>query len=151
MLEDLLKGRKIFEVTEEIRENVIKKLREILGKKKEIVLAIVFGSFVEYEKARDIDIAIYTIEKKDELESYIYADELAEELRKYLNKPIDIIVLNNVGEGILQRALKGIPIIVRNKRLYIGLKMLAIETKKAFKKFKMFESNKNKSESIVSR
>ena len=45
------------------RSEIIPKLRRILESEKEVLLAIVFGSFVELDSYCDIDIAVYSLKK----------------------------------------------------------------------------------------
>ena len=74
---DYLKGRKPFKVTQELREKVQVKVKEILKFRKEIILAVLFGSFVEKDFARDIDLAIYLVKVTDLYDALEYSEILA--------------------------------------------------------------------------
>ncbi len=59
---------RFYELSREEKNRVLKKLRELLSKHTEIVLAIVFGSFLKDYPFRDIDIAIYVVGNSDALD-----------------------------------------------------------------------------------
>jgi len=82
---------------------ILNKLRDVLSKRSEIVLAIVFGSFLKDYPFRDIDIAIYTTGNPDPLDLKL---ELEEELEKVLNYPVDIAILNEAPPWFVKKVLK---------------------------------------------
>ncbi|OYT40439.1 MAG: hypothetical protein B6U89_02215 [Desulfurococcales archaeon ex4484_58] len=130
---DLLKNKKLFKVDDRLREKVFSILREELLKEEHILLAIVFGGFLEYKYTRDVDVAVYLSRSADLLEDYIYADKLSRKLTEKTGLPIDIIVLNQVKDPVFNRVLlRGKPLFIRDLRLYYGLKMLAIEQRNRF-------------------
>lgn len=99
---------------------------ERLGREERVVLAVVFGSFVSSDVARDVDVGVYLL-GGDWLEDAIYVDELGEELSELVGMPVDVVALNHVDEGVLARAIRGVPVVVRDQRLYTGLLMLGME------------------------
>jgi len=102
-------------------------------------LAILFGSFVEKNFARDIDLAIYLVKVTDLYDALEYSETLAKILKSEIGLPFDIVVLNFADEGLLMRAiLNGVKIIDRNPLLYHGLRMLALEIKNRFTKLQKF-------------
>ena len=128
-----MKDKKLFRVSEKLRENTISRIKEILESRDEILLAMVFGSFVEKEYARDVDIAVYLAYSVNEFKALEYSEKLSREIEKKIGLLIDVIVLNNVDEGILMRAiLKGRKLLVRDSILYHKLRMLALEIKNNF-------------------
>ncbi len=132
VFEDLLKGKKLFRVTEQLRSRVLAALKEELSKEQRILLAIAFGGFIEARYTRDVDVAVYIQDPRGAIEDYGYAEELACKLTGKTRVPVDIVVLNYAPDPILNNALtKGIPLVVKNQRLYYGLRMLAIEQKTA--------------------
>ena len=136
---DYIKGRKPFKVAQELRERVRVKIKEILKFREEIILAILFGSFVEKNFARDIDLAIYLVKVTDLYDALEYSETLAKILKSEIGLPFNIVVLNFADEGLLMRAiLNGVKIIDRNPLLYHGLRMLALEIKNRFTKLQKF-------------
>ena len=133
MSENLLKGKKPFKVTEELRRKVIEEIRETLKTVEEVSLAVIFGSFTNKKHARDIDIAIYLNKQVNLNQALEYAEKISKKLQEKIKLPIDITILNIADEPILIRAiLKGKPIIVKNQKLYQSLKLLATEVKNRF-------------------
>lgn len=133
MPEGLLKGRKPFPVSEELRERVAAQLREALEDRGEVALASLFGSFVERGWARDVDVAVYLSGSPDLLDAAAYAEELSKELSRIVGLPVDVVVLNFAGEGLLMRALlRGRLLLARDPRLAVGLYLLALEVRNRF-------------------
>lgn len=132
---DYLKGKKPFKVTHELREKVILRLKELLKQREEILLAILFGSFIRSNFARDVDLAVYLNKIKDLYDALEYSETLAKILEKELKLPFDVIVLNIADEGLLMRViLNGVKIVERDPLLYYGLRMLALEVRNRFTK-----------------
>ena len=100
-----MKDKKLFRVFEKLRENTISRIKEILESRDEILLAMVFGSFVEKECARDIDVAVYLAYSVNEFKALGYSEKLSKEIKKEIGLPIDVIIPNNVDEGLLMRAI----------------------------------------------
>ncbi len=131
--EDLLKGRKPFRVSEKLRKNAVSRIKRLLEHRDEVLLAFVFGSFVERDFARDLDLAVYLAHGVDELEALEYSEKLSKEVEKEIGLPVDVVVLNGVDEGLLMRViLNGEKIVVRDPLLYHKLRMLALEVKNRF-------------------
>ena len=59
MLDGSSKGRRPFAVSGELRERVLSQLKAALEARREVLLAVAFGSFVERSLARDVDVAVY--------------------------------------------------------------------------------------------
>ena len=55
----------LHEIESEKKDSLIGKIKDYLLQKENIVFACLHGSFIKSEKFRDIDIAIFTSEKKD--------------------------------------------------------------------------------------
>lgn len=73
------------------KEEILAKLRSILEKEDNVLLAIVFGSFVELESFRDIDIAVYT-----KSPSFDYVALLGAKLELDLGIPVDVVLLDEL-------------------------------------------------------
>ncbi len=88
---------------------------------------------MESSYTRDVDIAVYIDKPTDIVSDYGYVEEIASRLSLKTGLPIDIVVLNYASDPIFNRALlRGRPVVVRDKRLYIGLYLLAHEQKNRF-------------------
>lgn len=127
MSEGLLKGRRPFRVTEELREAVKGKVRKVLEPREEIALALIFGSFVRGGFARDVDLAVYLARSVDLYEAAEYSELLGKVLERETGLPFDVVVLNVSGEGLLARAMRGEKVLVRDQLLYHALRMLVAE------------------------
>ncbi|MFH1654785.1 MAG: nucleotidyltransferase domain-containing protein [Pseudomonadota bacterium] len=98
-------------------DNIVKRLAEYFSLKDEIVMAFLFGSV---SKARthsesDMDIAVYfRRELSDAMESAIWAD-----VEKIAGINVDFVVLNRAFPFIADSALKGMPIVIKDRRVYL--------------------------------
>ena len=76
-----------YELSGEEREALIEAVRRVLGRDDRILLAVIFGSFVELESFRDIDIAVYAIGM--ELREIF---ELSARLEEEVKVPVDLLL-----------------------------------------------------------
>jgi len=128
-----LKNKRPFRVSEKLRENIVSEIRGILKSKDEVLVAVVFGSFIEKKFARDIDLAVYLGKEVGFYEALEYSEKLSKEIGESIRLLVDVVVLNMADEGILMRAiLKGKVVLTRNPLLYHRLKMLALEVRNRF-------------------
>ena len=93
---------KVFRVSSREREKILVKLRELLRSRDEIVLAIVFGGFLEDRDFHDIDIGIYLnpLKFNNWLEMLNFLDEISEKLSKLVNIPVDLVLLNEAPQWL---------------------------------------------------
>ena len=99
------------------RSEIIPKLRRILESEKEVLLAIVFGSFVELDSYRDIDIAVYSLKK-----TLDYLAKLSAKLELELGIPVDITPIDELPAKLRYKILtKGIIILEKTPGLYEAL------------------------------
>lgn len=105
-----------------MKKDEIKKLKEYFKKRKDVLMAFVFGSFAKgwQMKESDFDIAVYfeskptTFEKEDE----IWSD--ANKIIK--NKETHIVCLNEAPATLISDIFKtGIPLVIKDKNLYWDL------------------------------
>ncbi len=80
-----------FRMNEHEKERVLDRVRELLMHEDKVLLAIVFGSFVELESFRDIDIAVYSLDT-----SLDYIAKLSAELELKLGIPVDIVPITEL-------------------------------------------------------
>jgi len=85
------------------REKIIEKLKTYFSKNKQVVFAYILGSFSEKKPFRDIDIAIYFYEPKEEL---TLESDLSFELSKETGYPVEVIVLNKAPVSFQLSVLK---------------------------------------------
>ncbi len=119
---------RLYKLPRHEKEKILEKLRQLLTSRDEIVLAVVYGSFLEDKPFRDIDIAVYIGRDVDVLG---YELELEEELSRHLGLPVDVRVIDEAPPWFVKKVLgKGKVVISRlpfaAERLY--LKALDEET-----------------------
>jgi len=85
------------------KEELLEKLRKELGKRGEIKLAIVHGSFLKDYPFRDIDVAVYV---EGDINTLWYKIELEIELEDKIGYPIDIAILNEALQWFTEKVLK---------------------------------------------
>lgn len=73
------------------RQKIIEELKTYFSKKERVDFAYILGSFSEGKAFRDIDVAVYFNEPKEEL---TLESDLSFELSKETGYPVEIIVLN---------------------------------------------------------
>ena len=99
------------------KEEIIKKLKEILDKEEKVLLAIAFGSFTRLDSYRDIDIAIYSLD-----ESLEYLSRLGAKIEFELKIPVDVVPLSEIDSKFKWKILtKGLLIIEKKPGLYEAL------------------------------
>ncbi len=86
---------KIYAIGEDQKEEVQKRMGDILKERREIIFAYLHGSFFE-SIFRDIDVAVYMSEKKSKREVLKYELKLERELEEVVGFPIDVRILNHV-------------------------------------------------------
>ncbi len=93
-----------FSVDEEMKKEILSRISEIVREMNNVLLAIVFGSFVESKFFRDIDIALYLKEiRGDDLE---LSWRLGDEFSKRIGYPVDVKILNNAPPEIRLKILE---------------------------------------------
>lgn len=98
---------------------MIEKLKEYFNSKEEVILAFLFGS-VATKKQRndsDIDIAIW-LKDSDDINA---VDRIWFDLESMFNKPVELLRLNYASPTVCWSALKGIPLEIKDYRLYFKL------------------------------
>ncbi len=67
--------------------------RELMGRD-EVLVAVVYGGFIEYSSFRDIDVGVYTNYRIPYRKSHVYEDSLSEDLTKRTGYPVDARLLD---------------------------------------------------------
>ena len=121
-----------YRVAREGREAIIAKIRKVL-EDEGVSLAVLFGSFVELDSFRDIDLAVYI--RGDEDLSFIF--RLANRLEEELGYPVDVVPLNTIPPRFRHYILtKGVVIVEREPGLYESLLIQAIDEIEELKRLK---------------
>ncbi len=112
-----IKSLKYYSLSAEEKRKVIGLIREVLSKEEQVLLAIIFGSFVELSSFRDIDIAVYSLNT-----TLNYLTELAVKIEEKLKIPVDVVPINNLPSKFKHYVLiKGLVILEKNPGLYEAL------------------------------
>ena len=99
------------------KEEVLRKLRSVLNSEEEVLLAIVFGSLVELNSYRDVDVAIYA--KSKDLE---YVAKLSAKLELELGVPVDVVPLDEISSKFRYNVLvNGIIVVEKISGIYEAL------------------------------
>ena len=112
-----IKSLKYYSLSAEEKRKVIGLIREILSKEEQVLLAIIFGSFIELSSFRDMDIAVYSLNT-----TLNYLTELAVKIEEKLKIPVDVVPINNLPSKFKHYVLiKGLVILEKNPGLYEAL------------------------------
>jgi uncharacterized protein len=103
------------------------RLNDYFGKRDEVVLAFLFGSWAKGQRGidSDIDIAIYfqpeghTLEWEETGFQYDSEDQIWLDIERIVGREVDLLILNRAAPTIADSALRGIPIIIKNRTLYL--------------------------------
>jgi predicted nucleotidyltransferase len=114
---------------------MIKILKDYFEKREDVLMAFLFGSYARALSHResDVDIAVYFRPKSDHLEweefdiEYDTEDEIWLDIERLLKRNVDLVVLNRARSSIANSAINGIPIIIKDRGLYLDF-MLRVTT-----------------------
>lgn len=135
----------------------IQKLKEYFEKRDDVVMAFLFGSRAEKNRVHshsDWDIAVYfTPEKKDPLDpnnmrlhgiieweeqdrEYPEEDRVWSDVMKILNTDdMDLVVLNRIPASIADSAIRGTPLVIKNRWLYLEFMLLITREAEDYRQF----------------
>jgi len=109
-----VKSLKYYSLSAKEKRKVIDLIKKILSKEEQVLLAVIFGSFIELNSFRDIDIAIYSLNT-----TLNYLTELAVKIEEKLEIPVDVVPINDLPSKFKQYILvKGLVILEKNPGLY---------------------------------
>jgi predicted nucleotidyltransferase len=105
----------------------IKILKEYFEKRDDVLMAFLFGSFAKarLHSESDIDVAVYFRPKSNYLEweefdmEYDAEDKIWLDIERILHRNVDLVVLNRARCCIASSAINGIPIIIKDRGLYL--------------------------------
>jgi len=111
----------------EVANRIVEKLGNYFEKRDDIVMAFVFGSWAKGHEGTesDIDIAVYFKPENNILEwestdsQYESEREIWLDIERIVEKDVDLLVLNRAAATVADSALKGYPIIIKDRNLYM--------------------------------
>lgn len=93
-------------------------MADILSGHPGIVFSYVYGSFVECEQFRDIDVAVYLEDNYlDSRKNFDIEFQLSEDLSVSVGYPIDVRILNNAPLGFQYHVTRGLVLMTRDEIL----------------------------------
>lgn len=83
-----------------------------------VEMAFLFGSGARgrVHSASDVDLAVYLGKGCD----YLDASRLWGELEDLTRREVDLVLLNDAAPGVAWTAIRGIPLVIRDYRLYLN-------------------------------
>jgi predicted nucleotidyltransferase len=117
----------ILPLTKVAEHNIAEMVKDYFEHRKEVAFAYLFGSHAKglASSLSDIDIAVYFYPKhyrSVEFEEPVYyekEDTIWEEVERLLNKEIELLVLNRAPATVAASAIRGIPLVIKDWRLYL--------------------------------
>jgi len=100
---------RFYELDAREREKIVDELREELEKRREILLAVVYGSLLRGEPFRDVDVAVYVNIEVDILD---YKFRLERKLSERVGCLVEVKVLNEAPPRLVLKILESGEILV---------------------------------------
>jgi len=123
-LEEKRKFR-FYRLSREKKQELIKKIRGFLNKYDEILLAVIYGSFIRSESIRDIDIAVFTRYKIPYNKVEEFEDTLSRAIEEEVGLPIDLKIIDYAPPWFRIKALDGIVVLEKSSAMVARLKFKA--------------------------
>lgn len=97
-----------YRLTSREKARVTSALRDLLEVRDDVLFAYLHGSFVNGQKFRDIDVAVYLNHKRlTRRASLQHQNDLSLELSRAIRLPVDVTVLNIAPLGLRYNAISG--------------------------------------------
>jgi hypothetical protein len=114
-------------VLQNSKKDITLALRDYFEKRKDVLMAFLFGSWANDQEGieSDVDIAIYFKGEKNSLEwensSFFSENEATiwREIERIVQREVDLLVLNRTPATIADSALQGIPILIKDHEVYM--------------------------------
>ena len=108
-------------------DEIVTRLRGYFDERDEVAMAFLFGSWAKGRQRSDsdVDIAVYfrpvggVMEWENPDAHYESEGEIWSDLERMLGKNVELLVLNRAVPTVAESALRGIPLIVRDRGLYL--------------------------------
>jgi predicted nucleotidyltransferase len=114
---------RLHQLSQDKKNKLIEEIRNILSKRDEIIVAIIYGSFLEGLNFRDIDIAVYFVGIANSLK---YGAMLEKQLEK-LGFPFDVRLLNYAPPWFLKKVVEKGLILLDRYEIVDNLYLAALE------------------------
>ena len=109
--------RRLFTLDGPSRERLVRTLADALASRSDISFAYVFGSVLERDAIRDVDVAVWTTPG-----SATFVDmDLAASLSRLVRLPVDVRRVNDAAVPFLFHVLRGRPLVVRDELLLAAI------------------------------
>lgn len=96
------------------KENVEPVLKEYFKDRSEVIFTYVFGSFVDANSFRDIDVGVYVSEGAQLGDGFDYALRMSVDLEHLVGCPVDVILMNDAPDHLIHSISKGRVVINRD-------------------------------------
>ena len=123
-LEEKRKFR-FYRLSHKKKQELMKRIRGILDKYDEILLAVIYGSFIRSGSIRDIDIAIFTGYKIPYNKVEEFEDILSRAIEEEVGLPIDLRIIDYAPPWFRIKALDGIVVLEKSSAMVARLKFKA--------------------------
>ena len=100
---------RFYELEPREKERIFNELKMMLSGYGEVLLAVIYGSFLKNYPLRDIDVALYICGEDDPLD---YKFRLDKVLSERLGYPIDVRILNNAPSWFILEVLENGKVLV---------------------------------------
>lgn len=108
-------------------DDMVLRLREYFDRRKEVLMAFLFGSWAKGVGGMDsdVDVAVYFrptsgfLQWDDPTAWYESEDEIWLDLEEMLGREVDLLVLNRAAPTVAESALRGIPIVIKDRSVYL--------------------------------
>jgi hypothetical protein len=110
-----------------MENRIVEKLRNYFEKRDDIVMSFLFGSSAKGHEGADsdIDIAVYfkpetnILEWENASSQYDSEKQIWLEIERIVEKDVDLLVLNRAAATVADSALRGLPVIIKDRNLYM--------------------------------
>jgi len=131
-------------ITPKTKDDILKSLKEYFSKRNDVAFAFLYGSQAKgnFTRLSDVDVAVYFYPKQRhpiEFEEKDYyndnEDAIWGELESLLKKEVELLVLNRAPSIISASALRGIPIVINDRGLYLDFMLIITDLAEDFAEF----------------
>ena len=109
------------------RPEILTQLQDYFEERDEVLMAFLFGSLAKGldRLGSDVDIAVYfrpdtgNLQWDEPRARYKGEEEIWSHLERMLEREVDLIVLNRASPTVAESALKGVPIVIKDRGVYL--------------------------------
>lgn len=111
-------------VNKKLRDEILRKLKQYANDRENIKILVLYGSILRRDFIRDVDVAVFVREDKEDL---LYLEfRIEEELERILRIPVDVRVINRAPPWFIKKVLKE-GLILKGKEVAIALYKKALD------------------------